>query len=158
MQNRFEWEHRVLHQFLSPSKLTNLSKKQNNKMTTTTRKTLAWMIFYLPQKEKVFFVLKVVFCFLFLLVSSAVSHGHDNNPYPIMIFFLEVGKKMCRSPPPPTPPPLPLSRLFQGWRNIFWARAAVARHFAPPKQTPWRRPNLTFTCPGQSGKCLYMYM
>ena len=37
---------------------------------------------------------------------------------------------------------LTLSDLFQGWRKLFWARAAVAIHFCPPppKQTPWRRP------------------
>ena len=40
--------------------------------------------------------------FLFLLVSSAVGHGHDNTPiYPIL---KSRKKKMCRSPPPPPPP------------------------------------------------------
>ena len=39
-------------------------------------------------------------------------------------------EKQLKSPPPP-PPPL---------CDVFRAGAAVARHFALPKQTPWRRP------------------
>ena len=45
--------------------------------------------------------------------------------------FLKSEKKMCRSPPPP-----PAERLFQGWRSSSDTFAI----FAPPKQTPWRRP------------------
>ena len=84
--------------------------------------------------------------YLFLLVSSAVGHRHDNTPTPLLFFwetFLKSEKNVSESPPPP-PPPTPRWATFSGLAENFWARAAVARHFAPPppppKQTPWRRP------------------
>ena len=79
-----------------------------------------------------------IYIFFFLLVSLAVGHGHDNTlPYMyIMIFFLKNfwSRKKCRSHPPPPPP---------RWATFFRAGAQkkLAREtFAPPKQTPWRRP------------------
>ena len=65
-------------------------------------------------------------------------------PYPIMLIcqkkIFEV-RKMCQSLPPRW-------ATFSGLAQKFWARAAVARHFAPPKQTPRRRPwpRIPHTC------------
>ena len=70
------------------------------------------------------------FRFFFFLVSSAVGHRHDNSPTPLWFFFFFFwggGGEMCRSPPPPPPP-----ATFSGLAQKFWARAAVARHFAAP--------------------------
>ena len=57
----------------------------------------------------------------FLLVSSAVGHGHDSTPSPFSFFFEKFLKseKKCVGVPSP-PPPLPAERLFQGWRKILW--------------------------------------
>ena len=64
-----------------------------------------------------------LFFFFFFLSAQRSVMAMMIIPYPIMIIFfffwggggnLKSGKK--------------------------WAHAAVARHFAPPKQTPWRRP------------------
>ena len=45
----------------------------------------------------------------------------------------------CIGVPPPPPPPL-AQRLFSALAQHLRAGTAVARHFALPKQTPWRRP------------------
>ena len=71
------------------------------------------------------------FFFLFL-VSSAVSHVHDDNtPTPFWNCCLN-----CFEAPPP--PPLSdffsAGAAFQGWRSSSKASPP------PPKQTPWRRP------------------
>ena len=46
----------------------------------------------------------------------------------------------------PPPPPPPAHQLFSGLARLSRLAAAVARHFALPKQTPWRRP------------CMYIYI
>ena len=66
------------------------------------------------------------FFFFFLLVSSAVSHVPDDNTPTHYV------KKKNWSRKKKVPPPPPAERLFQGCRKNFLARAAVARHFAPP--------------------------
>ena len=76
--------------------------------------------------------------FFWLLVSSAVGHGHDSTPTPLWKYFrknFEVGEKKCAPS---------LSDFFKAGANFMARAAAVARHFGnfapPPKQTPWRRP------------------
>ena len=52
---------------------------------------------------------------------------------PIMIILaktIQIGKKCVRVSPPPPPPPHTHTHFLR-------AGAAVARHFATPKQTPW---------------------
>ena len=57
---------------------------------------------------------------------------------------------MCRSPPhSPPPPPPPLSDCFR-------AGTAVARQFALPMQTPWRRPCSISTFTSMKGKKLLL--
>ena len=82
----------------------------------------------------------------FLLVSSAVSHVHDDDtPTP----FSEVGKNVSEYPP--------LSDFFEAAAQDFRAGAAVARHFALPKQTPWRRPCLYAKIKHLHSKALFWY-
>ena len=63
--------------------------------------------------------------FVFLLVNSAVSHGHDDDtPTPLWSYFLEnflKSEKMCRSLSPslPPPPPTPLSGFFRDGAGIL---------------------------------------
>ena len=56
--------------------------------------------------------------------------------------MFEVRKKQCVGVPflSPPPPPPPAQRLFQAVAQHLRAGTAVARHFALPKQTSWRRP------------------
>ena len=93
-----------------------------------------------PLWFSILILILIFFVVEFLLVSSAVGHRHDNTPTPLWKFcgkIFEVGEKKCVEV-------TPRWATFSGLAQIFWARAAVAIHFAPPppppKQTPWRRP------------------
>ena len=81
-----------------------------------------------------------------LIKKKKKSWPRWSYPYPLLEFSgkKDVGrrKKKCRITPHPPPPP---SETFSGLERHFSAGAAVARHFALPKHTPWRRP------------CMYIY-
>ena len=73
---------------------------------------------------------------------AAPRRGVGGNCPPLIIIIFgnifEVGINMYRSPPPPPPPPP--YQAFSGLAQLLRLAAAVARHFALPKQTPWRSP------------------
>ena len=130
-----------------------LKSEGSRKAVTTNKTNIPISPWLLNQSDGVFGKMQIISYsfkilkwrrhFFFLLVSSAGRHVHDDIPLPHYDNFGEIflkSEKKFRSPPPPPPPLISLFSTCATFRA--GGAAAVARHFAPPKQTSWRRPCL----------------
>ena len=85
------------------------------------------------------------FFLIFLLVSSAVGHGHDSPPTPLWKKF---GRKKKSVGVPP-----PLNDFFRAGGKLYGSRSSSETFWQfcdPPKQTPWQNNWLRTSCNAKS--------